>query len=368
MAAQPLASPVLNPNAFSADPSSASGREAWADGVKGVSILLVVLMHSLHRDESARIWMSMFVPVRMPAFFFVSGIFAVHSMQLGWRKFLGTRILHFVWLFGVWCAIMAILHFIVHPEAVPGDLSGWWEILKHPTHPLWFLTALAATYFAARSLRGIPLPAQWVLAVALCVVAFGWAPWPRVPEVGFTYWYRVFLLAPFFLAGMMGRPFLLGNASRGREAALAIACIAAYALLFAWFRARYGGFRGDFFPAWGSVPSVSLWLAMAATGTSAFVAFVRILSRRRFAPLFEYIGRNSISVFLLHIPILLVEWRLIGLISRIPGAPGALLDSTAVSVLVLFPSAVALSLWARFQIDRFGLGCLFRLPASLRAS
>ena len=72
---------------MSQTPTSPS-RLAHIDAAKGVSIFLVVYWHAVDARLifNEALWM-----LRMPLFFFVSGLFAAKALDLDWRAFLTQK-------------------------------------------------------------------------------------------------------------------------------------------------------------------------------------------------------------------------------------------------------------------------------------
>src|SRR5262245_27573217 len=93
-------------------------REVWADVAKGACILLVVLWHVVEKHYLEVTWRislpipgawGMFVeqmlPLRMPLFFTVSGVFAVAAVRRPWPVLLRSRVAKFFYLYVVWLLI-----------------------------------------------------------------------------------------------------------------------------------------------------------------------------------------------------------------------------------------------------------------------
>src|SRR5262245_14980700 len=90
-------------------------RTDWVDYAKGISIILVVMMHSTLSSEEALHQFGLLhevvafaKPFRIPAFFMVAGLFASRSMNIDWRSFLDRKILHFVYFYVLWLTIQFV--------------------------------------------------------------------------------------------------------------------------------------------------------------------------------------------------------------------------------------------------------------------
>ena len=90
-------------------------RLAWVDYAKGISIILVVMMHSTLSSEDALHhvgWLHEVVafakPFRIPAFFLIAGLFASRSISADWRRLLDRKVLHFVYFYVLWLTIQFV--------------------------------------------------------------------------------------------------------------------------------------------------------------------------------------------------------------------------------------------------------------------
>src|SRR5690606_26874555 len=94
---------------------STRGREGWPDVVKGVCIILVVLWHVVVKHSSHLPWSeadgipqlwtlvsAQLLPMRMPLFFLVSGMFAAGVVLAPGRTRLSERALRLGLLYGLW--------------------------------------------------------------------------------------------------------------------------------------------------------------------------------------------------------------------------------------------------------------------------
>ncbi|MFB9071607.1 acyltransferase family protein [Citricoccus parietis] len=167
-------------------------RAPWVDTAKGISILLVVLLHTslwLRQADMDRIpafsaLNTAFEDLRMPLFFAMSGLFAAKWLAAGWGDFLRTKASLLVWVFLLW-QIPVIAYRIIGGHLLPGmvhtdlgtQLETWaWSPLRANAE-LWFLWALVLFFLAGRLLQRVPT--GWVIgsAAALSVVWSGLV-WP----------------------------------------------------------------------------------------------------------------------------------------------------------------------------------------------
>ena len=93
-------------------------RESWADVAKGACILLVVLWHVITKHYLQVDWRlavplpgawgllgEQLLPLRMPLFFAISGMFAAGAVSRSWRVLARSKVAKFGYLYAVWLLI-----------------------------------------------------------------------------------------------------------------------------------------------------------------------------------------------------------------------------------------------------------------------
>ncbi|MDG4793191.1 acyltransferase [Micromonospora sp. WMMD1082] len=167
---------------------AAGGRLAWADVAKGGCILLVLLWHVIMKDYLQFDWrldlpvagawgtLGELLPMRMPLFFTISGMFAAHAVRRPWRSVGRPRIARFLYLYGVWLlihtAVLALApDFPTDRATSPGELLA--QLTVTPSN-LWYLSALALYFVLAKALRRVH--------PAVLLGAAGAAGRPRPPD------------------------------------------------------------------------------------------------------------------------------------------------------------------------------------------
>ena len=218
-------------------------RTQWADVAKGICILLVVLWHVVVKHYLQIDWHlrapipgawgalgEQLLPLRMPLFFTISGMFAVGAVGRPWRVLGRSKLAKFGYLYAVWLLIhTAVL--ALAPDFKTDRAHGPLELLEQLTitpSNLWYLYALALYFAVAKAVRRVP-PAL-VLAVALALSTIAAAGLLATPgnRAG------VYQNLVFFLAGLYFRPHVERWAVGGeRAAARAVG------------RGLRGGARGD---------------------------------------------------------------------------------------------------------------------------
>lgn len=334
-------------------------RLSWADIAKGASIVLVVLHHATtkqydllvpdHLSTIADGWTAVtraLKPVRMPLFFLVSGFFAARSIHRPWPM-VTRRIVTSAYLYVVWLLLTAA--FTMWERELPmnrvQDLDELGPDLVFASTGLWFLYALVVYFLLTKATAA--LPAAVVLSGATAV-AFAGALSP-IEEVNRV---SVLLHLVFFVLGAR-LPDVVGAAASwsrpGVLPVLVLGFVGATALL-----------------ATSGLPSGIKVLVLSVLGLPAGVlASVRAARAARIAPALSWVGRRTLPVYVLHIPLL-------GTLHHLGLSPAMGPDALALPLAVLYPILVAVmvtagSLLAHAALVQAGLGVLFRLPRAPRS-
>jgi uncharacterized membrane protein YcfT len=182
-------------------PAGSGERVLWADIAKAMSMILLVAW-TLIGDQVFLNEMLIFV--RMPLFFFVSGLFAWRVVtRTTLREMLTDKVANFLYLYALWETLLFLFrnvpqHFLNgRPLSLAHQLSLFWE----PIFNIWFLYALALAFLAAWLLRRVPTWIVLVVAVGLYLASVASGDWR---DLGFVE--RLVRLFPFFWLGMMVRP------------------------------------------------------------------------------------------------------------------------------------------------------------------
>ncbi|MCP9222874.1 acyltransferase [Erythrobacter sp. LQ02-29] len=267
-------------------------RELFLDTAKGFSIVLVVFWHAiaaayttidLPRDSIYVAINNPLLQIRMPLFFFVSGLVFSHTLSKGWATFFRKRLLTMIWLFTLWTFLYA-LRGREDPEWV---LSSFYN---PPIH-LWFLWGLVIYRFTARAAVSMKLPAI-LIAAALSILSF--AGWPQnlwgalsthqtaVAKDAVFYLFGIWFAMPW-VRYLVARPITIGTA----------------ALLLAIISGKLGFNAG-----------------LAVFGTIVGLSIAKIITDHLEAvrALFTYLGRHSLEIFILHFGMM---WPLMSLFRKV---------------------------------------------------
>lgn len=287
-----------------------TARVGWPDVAKGVCIILVVLWHVVTKHaigvEGAgpitEAWATLnaqLLPLRMPLFFLISGMFAGGAVTapagLSWRRRAGRL----AGVYVIWVVIQTIV-LAWTPDFDTARAENGWQLLAQltisPTN-LWYLLALAVYLVIARLVRRVPTTA--VLPVAFVIAAIAAAG--LVPDLG-NLWQLVQNLF-FFLTGLRLRSSIERFAAASgpvRTLMLGGAYVAAVGAV---------GILG--MRQWPGV-----WPLLAMIAVAVGVAACALLDRRAGAiarPL-RWIGQRTLPIYVIHmIPLALIDGALRGL-------------------------------------------------------
>jgi uncharacterized membrane protein YcfT len=279
------------------------GRERWVDAAKAISITLVVLYHAGHWLGYAGIQTGPVLQrvidttdgLRMPTFFFASGLFAtawIHERD--WRTLVNGKLALLAWVFLAWQLAMFVYKYAA-AYTLPGQrddslLDHVLRVVVAPVRPnaeLWFLWALVVFFVLAKLLAGRP-PARLVLGAA--VVSLVWsgvvAPWlgpERMRVMGGASAAPMYFV--FFVAAERYRLTIRDVVSRARPWHAAVV-----ALLWS---VAIGGF--DLLGRVQAVPGAMFLeqLVGVAAGVSVALLIAPVRAIR-------YLGRNTLPVYLSH--------------------------------------------------------------------
>lgn len=202
---------------------------AWVNSLKGACILLVVLYHvvlpgyaemTTHLTAGAfpaKLWVAFndyLSPLRMPAFFFVSGLLAANAIvNRPWKQVFTSRVTNLFYLYFLWGLIQWLMINGVSGEIMGDHLSdnvnaAWaatpWEFIKLMFLAMsssWYLYALGLFFVFAKLFRQ-QQKLMMLVAVALNYAAIskiipGWGP------ESLSQYFIFFLFGAFYSSTMM---------------------------------------------------------------------------------------------------------------------------------------------------------------------
>jgi len=296
---------VLRPAPLSSNGvSGQSSRIDWVDYAKGVCILLVVMMHSTLGVEKAAGdtgWLGYVVefskPFRMPDFFLISGLFLGLVIDRPWLRYLDRKVVHFVYFYVLWLTIQFVFKAPgwIGEGLTPSMLAGkYFMSFLQPFGTLWFIYMLPVFFVVTRLAKSFPL--LLLAFAALLEILPIHSGWLMVDEFASRY---VYFLAGFLFASHV---FAIADWVRANNksalAYLAIWFIVNAALVFAPVSATLTQMVpfGLEFDSYAQLPFVSLALGMM--GALAIICTSVLVSNFKWSSYLEYLGRNSIVVYL----------------------------------------------------------------------
>jgi len=311
-------------------------RVRWADTAKGLCILLVVLWHVVAKQylrlewpEGLRVpgvWgtlCELLLPLRMPLFFTISGMFALGAVHRPWRISARSRVAKFLYLYVVWLLIHTALLSLA-PD-FPTDRAtsplGLLEQLTITPSNLWYLYALALYFVIAKVTWRLPRVVMLCAAFALSVAAAS----ELVPVPG----NRAGLLQNlvFFLLGLYFRRHVERLAEGVNWAR------------FALTTGVYGGLLVVMVVT-GTQDVPGVWPVVCVAAAAFGVVGSAMLARwdRIATPLIS-IGRRTLPIYVIHMPLLalldLALARPLSALAKTPfGLPLAILEPILMTALI----------------------------------
>lgn len=284
---------------------SAAGKPArlgWVDTGRGIAIVLVVLFHAANWLESAGFHVDAWITanlvlanIRMPMFFTLSGLFAGKWANASWRDLWSVKLSLFVWVYGLW-SVLATFSFMagLNLQGAYGNyfaqFKGTIQLLWAPRFELWFIWALALMFVLIRLMRRWPVWAQLV-PFGVCS-AFFLSP---VVDVSIG-WQGLLRYTFFFLMGihLRERYFKIADQTPRGIGFVIIGVSSALAIV------------GTIYALNTSI--IGYYFVTCCAGSIAGILISRELAR---FSLLQYLGKNTLPVYLTHTTvIILICWLL----------------------------------------------------------
>jgi uncharacterized membrane protein YcfT len=276
-----------------------SSRLDWVDTAKGISIILVVMMHSAYGvgDDTGQIGILHYTigwatPFRMPEFFMISGLFLSQVIDRPWRLYGDRRILHYLYFYDLWAVLQILFKTGLGTGNIGGALTDCLWAIVQPYGVLWFVYVLAIYSLVTRLIHQFRIPA-WLAFTAAAVLQL------MHFDTGVYIFDHFAAYFVFFFAGYAFAPLvfrLVGWAQR--HAALSIAMLVVYAAAEAFL--VFGG-GVEMMPrgiqmGYASIPL--LWLALAFAGALVICTTASLLVRFPAMRWLRWLGEHSIVIYL----------------------------------------------------------------------
>ena len=255
------------------------------DLLRGIAVVLVVFLHASPLEtgvsgESGGWDVNLlFRPFRMPMLLVLSGLLLQHSLSKGARHYLVGKLRGIVWPWFLWMLVMVAVKF----REISEDPIAFFTVATH----LWFLAVLGCSYALALLTRRVPAVVTAVLLFALADLLQ-----ERSSLIPLYLWY-----AGFFFAGAALKP-VLDRWLRARPPLPMM--LASVALLGGMWQVSEGvtpmPYRLDQVLVSMAGVLAAVWLASRLPRVAAVLGL-------------EWVGRDSIVMYLAHYPLTLVLWR-----------------------------------------------------------
>lgn len=274
---------------------------AWVNTLKGGCILLVVLYHVVlpgyaemvsHLTAGllpAKLWVAFnntLSPLRMPAFFFVSGLLAANAISnRPWKQVFTSRVtnlfyLYFLWGVIQWLMINGVSNNIMGDHLSDNINAAWaetpWQFLKLMLLAMsssWYLYALGLFFLAAKLFR------QQKTLVMLAAVLLNYAAVTKViPGWGPESLSQYFI---FFLFGSFYSAILIRWSEWRRDNVLPWMVLLALSLVHIWLGL-----------------DKSLFLCVLAI--LGCIAACRLLNQYFSMKWLNWVGKNTLQIYVLH--------------------------------------------------------------------
>lgn len=265
--------------------SSPKERETVYDISKFIVIVLLILLHVAKFN-------SYFELLRMPTFFFVSGLFAYNAIRkcdIG--VFIGNKIGRLIYLYIIWGFI--ILNIYNKPEGLENDFLSIILFYLHafidPPMTVWFLYALFYAYILARLTRQMNQLILLLLSFILSILSLWGHERPFYMSIGWLFF--------FFQAGLFSRNIIGHTIKR-------------YYKLMPLFLGGYLCLMHLYI----NNPSV-IFLKMitpiiSIAGIASVIFLSEALSRIRIGGFLGFLGRHTLFPFVMHRPLMVLVHKI----------------------------------------------------------
>lgn len=270
----------LSSTATSSPSLSAASRVNYVDSAKGLCVMLVVILHTLSIED---LFNNLLFVLRMPLFFFCSGLFCVAAMKLNWSRFLTTKVFPILWLYVVWSILVYFSTFAIWAfiQGQQVDLIRPLIIFWQPAQTLWFLYALAITYVLTKVVIRAPV----IVGVLFSVLAYSLSMY-QADLMSASFLYKVARFFPFFYLAFLLKDTLPKYVSSLKH----------YwsFWLIAFFVMTYLAFEFSY------IEMGPLGLVLGLLGIFAVLCLFSEFEQSKWVQMLAWVGKRSIFIFVIH--------------------------------------------------------------------
>ncbi len=332
-----------------------ASRLDWVDAAKGISIILVVMMHSaygvgedLNGTGVLHYIIGWATPFRMPEFFLISGLFMAQVVGRPWRLFADRRAVHYLYFYFLWVILQVLFKVGLGTGDVGEAVSQiLWSVVD-PYGVLWFIYMLAIYACATKLLHDLKVPHWAALGGGAALMMF-------MPKTGIYTLDHFAAYAVYFYAGYAGAQLVFRIVDKATaNIPAAIGFIVLFAVLDAVL--VFGG-GSELHPrglTMGYAAFPPLHLALGFGGSLLVCILAALLIRLPFMGWLRWLGQHSIVVYLsFSIPMAASRELLLrtGLVTDVSTFSVLVMGVATVAPLVLY-WLIRKTGWGRFLFER----------------
>lgn len=304
----------------------AKPRVEWVDYAKGLSILFVVVYHVWNgimsradQIPSPEAWYDPinrgFEMMRMPLFFFVSGLFVGRSAQKEAGRFVVDKLGAILWPYWIWSTIHVLVTIgLARLSGGKTDLTLSqlpYYVLVDPVAQFWFLYVLFLSLMLYLLLAKLRTPTWLILLVGLGLMLVklnvnlsGIGFETERYHISLAHWGPLYQVMSFFIYMAMGAvlaPVLLKKLNKQRTLLLLAGTIASAAIVVTAIAVGDRALvRRDADLVLGGV-HVPLGIVFALTSVAGALCAAELMERAKGFAFIRSMGRFSLYIFVLHV-------------------------------------------------------------------
>ncbi|ART62449.1 putative membrane protein YcfT [Kushneria marisflavi] len=333
--------------------ASQKSRIRWMDALRGLAITMVVYLHSadsmaLKFDDLDPIFTQIngyFSPFRMPALMLLSGLLVAGSMRKGAGRYFKGKLSGILYPYVIWSIVSyGLFIYRAHFNGKP-VVEFWHSLFFEPMAYLWFIYYIFFYYVIAYFVLRLHWSVSILGSLALYLV---------LKDTEFDRF--IFHLPFFILGGVLGYHLEAFKHFIERTSWLAVLALAG---LVTWYVMAYQGLV----TTGGAYQPISMALALAMT-----LVLLRVVTFKWMAPAlrpFEWFGRNSLVLFLVHFP---VTWVVPVVLARVvQGDPDMVFPIYFLGVLAVSSLAAVMNNRSKLVSLLFTANVLVNRKASARS-